>query len=711
MINNSIYLRRKKKVNIDIKYRQSDVSNNKIQIIGTILKNIECLGYTLEPKLIETLLYLNLTDIVLFYEMLRSDLKKLVGDHVKWEPFYPNFPKQVMELDEVELYLNALLHYLGDWIGLRILPHFVKEERFPLQFNKDLKIISLGDQKDFDKIFYNLLSSKTSLSSTDYEDLNWYLINNHSIDTILPEKIHHKEILAYLTNRLIDLNRINDLKRFFTTATDVLRLATAMSNGDISLSTNTRFKKFSRPERRLILGLLENCKNIKDDMFKHKKKWIRLGEILHPGDYNYKYPNCSVGFFLIRNKEAYHLTYNAKVEKYLIENNLDEVIDLLKTKPGEFARRLDHLLRSFKHKWLKLNFDSEYKIINAFQKISNQISPPVLLQLIAHLNNRNEEKELRIFFPKGNVAKSYSIENELPHINKLFLQEIGYICRIALIERFKKLDDLGKVYIDPKLVDYVVPLGQRSASKSLLTLSRFSKIEFSEDPILRFFLWWRDMDNDEYDDRVDIDLSAVMYDNEWKYLEHVSYTNLRSDTYNIVHSGDITSAPEGACEFLDVDIDSVIKYGGRYIVISLNSFTQQPFNELPECFAGWMSRNSSQSGEIFEPRTVENKVDLTANTKICIPVIIDLKEKKIIWTDLALSKEPLWNNVEMNQRGMVLMGKGITLLHKPNLYELFSLHAQARGIIVDNMEEADTIFSLTEGITPFDIDVINSEFL
>ncbi len=64
-------------------------------------------------------------------------------------------------------------------------------------------------------------------------------------------------------------------------------------------------------------------------------------------------------------------------------------------------------------------------------------------------------------------------------------------------------------------------------------------------------------------------------------MEHISYTNLRSAQYKAFHSGDIVSAPKGACEFIDIDIESVLRYGGRYVVSYLNSFTLQPFCNLP----------------------------------------------------------------------------------------------------------------------------------
>ena len=45
------------------------------------------------------------------------------------------------------------------------------------------------------------------------------------------------------------------------------------------------------------------------------------------------------------------------------------------------------------------------------------------------------------------------------------------------------------------------------------------------------------------------------------------------------------------------------------------------------------------------------------------------------------------------------------------LYELFELHASARGSLVESIDDADTIFSIETGITPFDIGLINSEFI
>ncbi|MCI4060858.1 hypothetical protein MMK25_36170, partial [Bacillus cereus] len=77
-----------------------------------------------------------------------------------------------------------------------------------------------------------------------------------------------------------------------------------------------------------------------------------------------------------------------------------------------------------------------------------------------------------------------------------------------------------------------------------------------------------------------------------------------------------------------------------------------------ECWTGWMVRHYPGPGEIIDPSTVHDKVDITADTQISIPVILDLKERKLIWTDLSLTRDlTYYNTIEANQKGMILVGK------------------------------------------------------
>ncbi len=674
--------------------------------IAALVKNIEALGYSISEKLAKRLSTLDIDNLSAFYEDLIVNLKALIGANVRYKPMYPNFPKQVEEMSKEQLFTINAVHYLGDWIGTRIMPDFAKEKPEALSEKTKLKVIDLGSEDEFEELIKNILSAKASLSETDKKDIEWAVKTYAgSLKDLLPEELPHKENMTYISGLL--LRHVSDARelvsRYIRTSTDVLRLITAMSDGDVSLSENTKFKSFKRNERRFLLELLENCGNITEDMLRHKNRWIRVGERLHPFEYKKRFPKTAEAFDIIRNDKPFE-TFNRKLEKALLENRTKDAVKLLETRPGEFARRMDYLLREA---------ENVNDVLGIFSKISDEVSTKVLLQVIAHFEGRNRMSDLRVFFPKGNVAKAFARENNLIPLDQKVCLNVIEIAKSALRKRFTELEPLGGVYLDESLKNFNVPLSQRSASKSLRTVARGSKLAMTDGNTVRFFLWWKEGEvNGSETGRVDIDLSGVIYDENWQYMEHISYTNLKSDIYKAAHSGDITSAPYGACEFIDLDIPSILKYGARYAVMSLHSYTRQPFCNLPECYAGWMMRQKPQSGEIFEPKTVEDKIDVTANTTICIPVILDLREMQVIWTDLALTQNPYWyNNIEGNQKGMTLIGQAMTSINRPDLHTLFSLHAEARGWIIENKGEAETIFSEVEGITPFDTEKILSEFL
>lgn len=102
---------------------------------------------------------------------------------------------------------------------------------------------------------------------------------------------------------------------------------------------------------------------------------------------------------------------------------------------------------------------------------------------------------------------------------------------------------------------------------------------------------------------------------------------------------------------------------------------------------------------------------MASDTRICLPLIADLYENQVVWTDIALKKAPLWNNVHQNLRGVSLMARALTTLKKTTLHELFALHIEARGEVIMSAENADTYFSVEKGITPFDLETIAAEFM
>jgi hypothetical protein len=694
-----LLLRRKHMVIVTPKDKSYVQDKREKALVVSGLKNIQSLGFTFSKELFETLSHLSGDEFGKFYTELVPKLKKLVGADVQYSPMYPNFPTQVMEASLVELFVNAIIHY---WTFGEVLPEYEKDERLPLVDECSFNVLSVGTYEDIMGVFSNLVSSKTSLSEQDKEDIKTVIKECADYGNYLPNDIPLKENVALIGKLIIEEAPVKssyDIKKYFKTATDVLRLITAMSDGDISLATSTKYRNLKRSERKMILNLLAGCGDITEDLFRYHYEWIRIAEILHPSEYKYpKYNNINKAFNTLRNEHK-PLMFGGKVQNAILKKDMRVASELLKLRPGEFARKLDKVVREA--------VDPDY-IVENFKSVANEVSTPVLLQVRQHFIGRaSSDAPIRVFFPKGNLARAKYIKNELPAISEDVCNKIVGICNNALIEQYKKKESLGNVYVDGNFKDYLVPFSQRSASKYNKTIVRGSKIKINKNAkAVRGFIWWTNTDRGE---RVDIDLSAAIYDEDWNYVEHVSYTNLRSAKYKACHSGDITNGGsvngEGVAEFLDVDIDAVEKNAGRYIVYQVYNFTRQKFGDLPNCRFGWMEREDVNSGEIFEPTTVKMSIDLTADATVAIPVIFDCVDRKFIWCDMNNSMERSYyggNNLESNLSGVTATCYSMVNINKPNLYDLVMLNAIARGNVVEDRNQADIIFS-NDTTTPYEV--------
>lgn len=726
---NEILLRRKNKVILGI--GTAKAANDRC--ITTIMKNIEELGYTFSREMFDVLRTYSVNELTEFYLELKAALMKLKGANVVYMPMYADFPKGVMDAHFSELYINAMVHYWSDGILYPKNHRKRVNDRLPLFDETKVKVLQLGSEADVRQIFDNICTSRTSISRTDREDIA-YLFETENMK--LPDDIPHKENAAYISALYLQkkpLANVSELRKYVKTATDVLRLVTAMSDGDVSLAENTRYRSFSRRQRRMIMELLSGCPNIEEDMLRYKERWIRIGERIHPSEfdcsrYTLAYDRAINAFDKLRNNRKIE-TFAGKVEFDLAYGEYESALAELVKRPGELARRLDQLLRE------------TYKepVIRSFASVAEKVSTPVLLQVREHFLHRAEKADVRVFFPKGSLAKCHSERNDLPDIDEKYCQEVVRICENALVKIYGQREPMGKVYLSEDYRNYVVPFSQRSASKAMKTIVRGSRLPMdSQTNAVRAFIWWTNMDKcdfESYDSgRIDIDLSAAIFDENWNYMEHVSYTNLKSAKYKACHSGDIVNGGpvdgDGVSEFLDVDVDSVVRCGARYVVYQVYSFTCQTYADMPHAMFGWMERAEVDSGEIYEPKTVEQKLDLTADSMVCIPVIFDCVKREFIWCDMNMSLSGIHaniggNNLESNLSGVAAVCYSMVNVKKPDLYDLIALNVMGRGVLVDNREDADIVFD-TElylnndtvenerdkmVITPYDTELFMGEYL
>ena len=690
-MNQDMFLNRRSKVHVPV----GTGGATRAQVASAV-REVAAFGCVFSEPLIEQIGTLSPIELKYWLREIVGVLRRENGAHVHHRPFYPDFPEQVLTASEAQLYLNAVLHYLT----LQRLPPTENSRPAMLEGNCIARVIEPGSIPEFESLLEPLVSARTSLSERDTADVVWFIRKYKSdVFRLLPDTVPFREIRAQVGSALIQ-NVAGDarvdafLQRNVETATDVLRLAVALNGGDVSLATaSTRFTAMKRSMRRLLLRLLDHVPNAAEDVMHHAERWKRLAEVLHPGDYADKYPRALTAITAARRNEAPD-SFGSRVETLLAQRQIATLTPILQNRPGEFARRLDVTLR---------RATEPESVLDAFEAVAPLVSSPILLQLLAHVR-APRPLPLRAFTPKGAFAKVYGVEDRREHLAPEILARTARICEEALVTRFASLVPLGRCFIDPALREYNVPLAQRASSKSLRTLVRGSRLPMPDTRFIRLFLWWKNGRG-----RTDVDLSAAFFDANFVFKQTVAYYNLKG--FGGYHSGDIVDAPQGASEFIDLDLDVLVKMGVRYVVTSINSYTEQPYCDLPECFAGWMARADVASGEVFEPRSVFDRIDIASDTGICLPFVMDLQERRMIWADLGLTSSARWNNVQNNLSGVSLMLRALVHTPKPDLETLFDLHVRARGERVTSPQQAETVFSPDQGITPFDTDLIRSQFL
>lgn len=481
-----------------------------------------------------------------------------------------------------------------------------------------------------------------------------------------------------------------------------------------------RFKvaKLSRPTRKLLLAILEglNFANLVEDVLRHRAYWIWVGEFLHPFEHARRFPNTALAFCVLRGTKIglgddalgqalraapslrllepqvdgsyLYRSYAARLERAATARDSSRFTRILGERPGELARRLDHALQ------LALKSDQPLEpVVEAFTRRTELLTTPVLLTLRSLLPRRVRSAPVRIYWPKGEVAKGIFAPDARPPIPATATAPIERACTAELLRRFAEKPTFASAILDTALSQVVVPFNERTASRAAVALPRGSSLALPDEAelpgqLLRMFLHWCQPDSKSHEDATtDLDLSVAFFGASWEYVGVCSYYGLRfKDGKNsdiALSSGDLRDAPfpDGATEFVDLHIQRAREAGIRYAVMVVSSYDGLPFSQLERSFAGLMLRDEA-TGAHFDPRTVELKFELRGVNGIYLPMVIDLQASTLHWLDVYSKGDFALNNVETSKNAMQkicpeLIGYFASGV-RPSMYELALLHAAAR---------------------------------
>lgn len=543
----------------------------------------------------------------------------------------------------------------------------------------------------------------------------------------LPPEISVKETSALAIARLwmIAPRREAMVKAtapYLRTATDVLRVACVIMGGNPELVLPMKLGPIPRGLRKAVLSALDRLplEQVVEDVARHQRLWVRVGERLHPFEHAQALPNAALAFAVVRETRLDKVTFGeamrehasklpfvrvtdhvvrpiawaGPIEEALRNGNPRSALVRLTHRPGELLRRADHLVRIAQTRQL----DALQTIVKAVQLAAVRGAPGTLLTLASHVARRGRPWQRRVFFPKGEVLKAWATADRR---TPLRLDAIGAIVgavRGELLSRAEQRRHFARAVIDRSLGDLLVPINERSASKAKLAWPRGSELPIPDGQSLRLFLHWEEPKGT----RVDLDLSVAFFDDHWQHVQTCDFTHLSPP--GAVHSGDLTSAPPpfGASEFVDLDLEALHARGARHAVMCVFSYNSVPFEKLPHAFAGLMVAPATH----FDPRAVMQRFDLRGGSVITVPLTIDLGERRLRWLDVHVASHGDMHQVGGYRAALAHIGKDFEDLlgsaSRPTMWDLACIHAAARATVI-YIRERDgsfTMYRRRDGETP-----------
>lgn len=680
----------------------NDDNSNVLQQLLSEMMSCRCV---LDHSSISFLQICTSESILKLSEWLLPYLRSTVGDDREYDPMYPNFPQQVIESTDGELFINALLHYItgGDY-----LPVYEKLKRQDLKtifFVNEYKILQL-DVVDYNQLYNKIISQNSQPNSIDKADIKQLSFHHDTAPEL--SNIVNKEMLAIVLAEWYSCVK-QLIPNAFKTATDVLRFVTALSGGDVSLVEKCRYISFNRTLRKYILCELDKTSNLIEDMYRHQSKWKRVGERLHPGEFKSRYINAFNAFHSIRNEKNFTSFYST-VNKLKAEGSWIELLRLFSTRPGELIRNINALLNSIPDVY----YNELFRILADLKNVDVR----VLWQAYSFFSNKEKyiKYQHRYFVPKGTKASFFAYENNLQQ--KDYNDSVVSSLLLSLIvEHYKSNEFVGKkVWIDPICKKLLLPTLTKHVSDNTLMVGRGSRFAIQHD-IVRLFMWWTNIECDlSWFDRVDLDLGASFLNDEFVVTKYVNWTNLRDSDISY-HSGDITDAPlpDGASEFVDINLPKFRDSNDvKYVAVIINNYTGQLFSQLPNAIAGWMERDEINSGEIYEPSTVAGKFKLTTNSTAMIPFIVDVDNNEIIWCDISFKYDRVGSHIGGCVSDISAVAKGILQFSetRTKLMDVFTTKILSQGgEIVESRDDANFVISPNGDVSPYNITEIMSNWV
>lgn len=594
---------------VPITMSASSYSDDSIIKAITANEEFKKLGYTLSPvDVIRLSNAMELNDSV-------SIVRDLIGD-VKAKPMYPNFPNQVMEMDEAVFRFHQMIHYMTTYglealTGIPVIRGWLPDVEDTEKTESDAtllsaKVFGLVNETDlFRTVLVKILSRRERMTDKDMQMIQYILANVVVFDFIgidIPFKENIMPLFyAVLTSDLPLERKVPILNEVCKHTGDVIKCA------DYALVHN-RYH-FTTSQKRTIVRVLESygVEDFRENVCLSNRKAERAELIMRYLDFN-EYSKNKYFQIIVRDLRNGSLrSWMSKVEQALKCGSKFGVLELVSKRPGMALRMITRLLRA------KIPVLEIYHALNeGADKMSTQTLVSVLNfcdkyfngEINATADEQNEKAQLDLV-ARGLLSKNLRCKDTPLKDKKVYMDMSDYNLSLSVIETNDKSSEGG--YIRSGIA-YRIP---DSVS------------------VIRFFVYWNDKR------RVDIDLHTSIVNGRGDVTHGGWNGNFRSDDF--AFSGDITHS--NAAEYIDIRLDSSEKYQfsdmapvAAHAIINLyNANEIGTFKSVEECYVGAMAVSSTkETVKLYDPKNCFFTHNLTSNETKLYYGYVDIKNRVIV---------------------------------------------------------------------------------
>ena len=589
-----------------------------------------------------------------------------------------------------------------------------------------LKELRLFTASDMERVFTSLLSSATPLDATQKDSLEQLLR-----EFPLPEDagIAMKETAMLVIKLLVEQGKADEASALLKTPTDVLRYLWYEKTGYVQIIEPKTLIAHARRLYYHMWGPLDQSTDAAKDMkerlmLKYDRKaclrvakwlnaipmtarqaaenmnpkrgmWVRMIRALRLGEYSRKKGFDHLAEILDVFYKQDFSTWQGRVDKACQANDADKTLDLLKERPGMFARCLFATM---------LRFGSD-KVLAAFDETADKLPARLLLSLGNAADQYFNPKEVRMARPITGVPRQIQ-PNKLLALygdddREAMAQAVNDLYKTSMERRFAMQKTEAKtIYIDPSLYHIPVSVGDRTTTIQDTSCALMGTRFPVEGDAVRLFLHWG---KGLHAQPLDMDLSARIVLSNNKVLECAYYS---LTCVGATHSGDIRHIPEmvGTAEYIELSLPTLEKAKAKYVMFTCNAYSTGALS--PNLMVGWMDsaypmKVSDKRGVAYDPSCVQHMVRVSEGnlSKGLVFGVLDVAKREIIWLEMPFTSQTL-----RGASGEVVEALLHRLETKLSVGELLEIKAKAQGLTkTENADEADETYTYEWALNPAEV--------